>query len=112
MQDVQALVWALERNPSNFTPRASAPQRLNRRLLCWWCQPQGICHGCLLSVGGSRQRAHSDAQTQEQGVDTGYKVVSLGRNSVGNARTGLRSQKGHYQGLVGQALTRSTQNLG
>ena len=27
MQDVPALVWASERNPSNFTPRASAPKR-------------------------------------------------------------------------------------
>ena len=27
MQDVPALVWAFERNPSNFTPRASAPKR-------------------------------------------------------------------------------------
>jgi len=27
MQDVLALVWAFERNPSNFTPRASAPKR-------------------------------------------------------------------------------------
>jgi len=27
MQDVPALVWAFEKNPSNFTPRASAPKR-------------------------------------------------------------------------------------
>ena len=64
MQDVPAAVWAVERNPSNFTPRASAPKRVCGSQVCVGGANLGA-YGCLLSVGGGRQRAHSDGQTQE-----------------------------------------------
>jgi len=72
MQDVPALVWAFERNPSNFTPRASASKRASvvpSSQVCVGGANLGAS-GCLLSVGGGRQRAHSDGQTQEQGAAT------------------------------------------
>ena len=78
MQDVLALVWAFERNPSNFTPKASAPKRVSDRLcgsqVCvGGVNPRTSCY--LISVGYGRQRTHRDCQTQEQGAATASKVT-------------------------------------
>jgi len=96
MQDVPALVWAFERNPSNFTPRASAPARASvvpRSVSVVQTSGHMVPSSALVAaVSGPIVMVTSKNKTQSQ--STKPVVVALGRSSVGGPRTGLRSQKG------------------
>jgi len=96
MQDVPALVWAFERNPSNFTPRASAPKRASvvpRSVSVVHTSGRIVTSPALVAaVSGPIVMVTPKNKVQSQ--TTKSVVVSLGHSSVGNPRTGLRSQKG------------------
>ena len=95
MQDVPSLVWAFERNPSNFTPRASAPKRASvvpRSVLVVPTSGHLVTSSALVAaVSGPIVMVKPKNKVQPQ--STKSVVVSNGHSSVGNARTGLRSQK-------------------
>ena len=97
------MVWAVERNPSNFTPRASVPKRASVVPRSVWVVPTSghmVASSALVAaVSGPIVMIKPKNKVQTQ--STKSVVVSLGRSSVGNARTDLRSQKGRYQGIVG-----------
>jgi len=96
MQDVLALKWAFERNPSNFTPRASTPNRASvvpRSVLVVQTTGHMAASSALVAaVSGPIVMVTPKNKAQSQ--NTKSVVVSLGRSGAGNPRTGLRSQKG------------------
>ena len=96
MQDVPVLVWAFERNPSNFTPRASAHKWASvvpRSVLVVQASGHIVASPALVAaVSGPIGIFKPKNKVQSQ--NTKSVVVSLGRSSVGNPRTGLRNQKG------------------
>jgi len=94
MQDVPALVWAFERNPSNFTPRASAPKRSS-------VVPRSVSvvptsgHLVTSSALGTAVSGHIViVKPKNKGQPQRPKsvVVSASRSTTGVARAGLRSQ--------------------
>ena len=94
MQDVPALVWAFERNPSNFTPRASAPKRAS-------VVPRSVSvvpTAANLVASSSLASACVDSIVMVKPKDKGSSprptsvVVSGSRSNTGVTRTGLRSQ--------------------
>jgi len=96
MQDVPALVWAFEQNPSNFKPRASAPKCASvvpRSVLVVNTSVRtGTAPALVAAVSGPIQMVKPRSKVQSQKIKS--VIVSLGNSSVGNPRTGLRSQQG------------------
>ena len=94
MQDVPALVWAFERNPSNFTPRASAPKRASVVSRSVSVVPtaanlvdsSSLASACVDSIVMVKPKDKGSSQ-QPTSV-----VVSGSRSHTRVARTGLRSQ--------------------
>ena len=95
MQDMPSLVWAFERNPSNFTSTASAPKRASvvpRSVLVMPTSGHLVaCSALVAAVSGPIAMVKPKNKVQPQ--STKSVVVSNRRSSLGNARTGLRSQK-------------------
>jgi len=94
MQDVQALLWAFERNPSNFTPRASAPKRAS-------VVPRSVSvvptsgHLVTSSALGTACGGHIvivKPKNKGQSQRPRSVMVSASRSNTGVARAGLRSQ--------------------
>jgi len=94
MQDVPALVWAFEQNPSNFTPRASAPKRAS-------VVPRSVSvvpTAANLVASSSLASACVDSIVMVKPKDKASLprpksvVVSGSRSHTGVTRTGLRSQ--------------------
>jgi len=96
MQDVPALVWNFERNPSNFTPRASAPKHafvVPRSVSVVQTSGRtGASPALLAAVSGPIVIVKPKSKVQSQKIKS--VIVSFGSSSVGNPRTGLRSQQG------------------
>jgi hypothetical protein len=95
MQDVPVLVWAFERNPSNFTPRASAPKRASvvpRSVSVVPTSGHLVASSALgTAVSGPIVIVKPKNKVQPQSPKS--MVVSTGRSNAGVARAGLRSQK-------------------
>jgi len=95
MQDVLALVWAFERNPSNFTLRASAPKRASvvpRSVSVVPTSGHLVASSALgTAVSGPIVIVKPKNKVQPQSPKS--MVVSTGRSNTGVARAGLRSQK-------------------
>jgi len=94
MQDVPALVWAFERNPSNFTPRASAPKRASvvpRSVSVVPTEANLVASSVVGTAGGGYivmvQPKNKGPSQRPKSV-----VVSDRRSHTGGARIGLRSQ--------------------
>jgi len=103
MQDVPALVWAFERNPSNFTPRASAPKHLSV-VPRSGSVVQTKANLVALSVVGTAGGGHIVmVQPTNKGQSQRPKsvVISDRRSHTGGARTGLRSQMNCWRRIVG-----------
>jgi len=95
MQDVPALVWAFERNPSNFTPRASAPKRASvvpRSLLVVPTAGHHVTSSALGTAGGGGHIVTIKPRNKGQSQRPKSVVVSDSHSHTGVARTGLRSQ--------------------
>jgi len=94
MQDVPALVWAFERNPSNFTPGASAPKQASvvpRSVSVVPTAANLVASSALGPAGGGHivmVKPKNKGQSQRQKSV----AVSGSRSHTGVARTGLRSQ--------------------
>jgi hypothetical protein len=96
MQDVPALVWAFEQNPSNFKPRASAPTCVSVVPRSVSVMPTlvrtGTSPALVAAVSGPIMMVKPTTKVQSQKKKS--VKVSLGSSGVGNPRTGLRSQQG------------------
>jgi len=96
MQDVPALVWAFEQNPSNFKPRASAPKRASVVPRSVSVMDTSVCTGTspalVAAVSGLIVMVKPRSKVQSQKIES--VIVQLGSSSVGNLCTGLRSQQG------------------
>jgi len=103
IQDVPALVWAFEWNPSNFTPRASAPKQASvvPRLVLVVPTSRHLVTSSALGAAVSGSIVMVKPKNKVQPQSTKSVVVSTGRSSAGNARTSLRSQQGRSKGIVG-----------
>ena len=97
MQDVLALVWAFERNPSNFTPRASAPKRAS-------VVPRSVSvvptlgHLVTSSALGTAVSGHIViVKPKNKGQPQRPKslLVSASRSNTGVARAGLQQLAGN-----------------
>jgi len=84
-----------ERNPSNFTPRASAPKRASVVLRSVSVVPTSghmVASSALVAaVSGPIVMVKPKNKVQPQSTKSA--VVSLGRSGIRKARTGLHSQK-------------------
>jgi len=94
MQDVPALVWAFERNPSNFTPRASAPKRASvvPRSVSVVPTAGHLVDSSALGTAGGGHIVMVKPKNKGQSQRPTSVVVSGSRSHTGVARTGLRSQ--------------------
>jgi len=94
MQDVPVLVWAFERNPSNFTPRASAPKRASvvPRSVSVVPTAGHLVTSSALGTAGGGHIVMVKSKNKGQSQRPKSVVVSASRSNTGVARTGLRSQ--------------------
>jgi len=94
MQDVPALVWAFERNPSYFTPRASAPKRASVVSSSVSVVPTAghLVTSSALGTAGGGHIVMVKPKNKGQSQRPKSVVVSGSRSPTGVARTGLRSQ--------------------
>jgi len=94
MQDVPALVWAFERNPSNLTPRASAPKRASvvPRSVSVVPTAGHLVASSALGTAGGGHIVMVKLTNKGQSQRPKSVVVSGSRSHTGVARTGLRSQ--------------------
>jgi len=94
MQDVPALVWALERNPSNFTPRASAPKWVSvvPRSVSVVPTPGHLVTSSALGTAVSGHIVIIEPKNKGQPQRPQSLVVSAGRSNTGVARASFRSQ--------------------
>ena len=90
MQDVPALVWAFERNPS----RASAPKRASvvPRSVSVVPTPGHLVSSSALGTTVSRHIVIVKPKNKGQPQRPQSLVVSAGRSNTGVARAGLRNQ--------------------
>jgi len=95
MQDVLALVWAFERNPSNFTARASSPKRASvvpRSVSVVPTLGHLVTSSALgTAVSGPIKIVKPKNKGQPQSPKS--MVVSTSRSNTGVACAGLHSQK-------------------
>ena len=94
MQVVPTLVWAFERNPSNFTPRSSVPKRASvvpRSVSVVPTEANLVASSVVGTAGGGYiVMVHPENKGSLQRPKS--VVVSDRRSHTGGARIGLRSQ--------------------